>query len=134
VIFRASEYSLESEPFVSAAGFDILAITLTLPGENRELNQRHIQKIFANAQKIARTDKLAWRVDEFFLYTNDHTELQMNELYRTVLDEYVQALKTEIPPVGFTFFGWNMPACTIHGTSTVETIKQYFTDPSGLGG
>ena len=130
IVLKVSPLGLGSFSAQSASGYDIFAIAFTLPGGevSREILPGIIQGTLSEAQEVARRDDVEWMVGEFFLHIEGRSEEQRVELFNAVFEEYMKTLKEEEKPVGFTFFGWEMPDGKIKDSEVVPLLKQFFRD------
>lgn len=115
----------------SASGFDIYAATRGFDGkEMPPLTEvsRIIRELLSDGQTVAKRDGLAWMVGEFFVMTGVLSEEQRVEIFKIAFEEYKKTLMGDNKPVGFTFFGWDMPDSKVKGTRIAPLLKQFFSE------
>jgi hypothetical protein len=130
IVLKVSQLGLGSYSAQSASGYDIFAIALGLPGGGPPLEEYRmsVQKYFSEAQEVAKRDDVEWMVGEFFLHIGGRSEEECVEIFRLVFEEYKRTLERENKPVGFTFFGWEMPSGKVRETEVVPCLKQFLHD------
>ncbi len=135
VILKVSQLGLGSYSAQSAWGYDIFAIALGLVGGEMPLGEfrMSVHRGFSEAQEVARRDGVEWMVGEFFLHTGGRSEGECVEIFRLAFEAYKEALEDEQKPVGFTFFGWEMPVGKVRDTAIVPSLKQFFHDIDSAG-
>ena len=135
IILKVSQLGLGSYSAQSASGYDIFAIALGMVGGELRLGEfrMSVHRGFNEAQEVAERDDVEWMVGEFFLHTGVRSEEECVEIFRLVFEAYKKALDDERKPVGFTFFGWEMPVGKIRDTEIVPSLKQFFHDIDSAG-
>ncbi len=135
IVLKVSPFCLGSYSAQSATGFDILAIAFGLPGGGPPLEEYRmsVQRSFSEAQMVAKRDDVEWMVGEFFLHIEGRSEEECVDIFRLVFEEYERACEGENKPIGFTFFGWEMPDGKVKDTEIVPFLKQFFHDIDSTG-